>query len=1655
MKKYIKLISTLLAVLMMLSSITVLFTVEIFAAEETTGTETNNTKTESEKETETEAETDKGNSGNTNTNPNKNKSPEEIASEYLTQVYATPEEKLATMKLSFEYGDYQLYVDDFSGEVACRNVKTKEIIFTNPYDVGTSTGADDTKYDLLSQLMVEFSDGKGQTKVFVSFKEASERQQLKVEPIKGGVRVEYAIGREQAKTLVPRRMTQESFEKNILQPIIEALGPRAPELYNPDTEDEEVYKIQQFFTYFTFYALELQPLTVSEREKVTNLYGLYKDNINAIDSDKERLTYQYEILTKKNIFVFKPDAKSYELEKCEQIVMDYCPNYTYEQMDADHEETMYESDDENPPVFRMALEYKIDNEGLTVRLPANGIRFNESLYTLESITVLPYMGAGNSAYTGYNLFPDGSGALFRFEDLCGSSPRTVVGKVYGTDFAYHEISGSYQKTIRYPVFGIVENNVYYNYYNKTPAGEKNELVATIPGSFYDTIKKLAAGEVNTVCKNREKPIKEKFEAYVLDKSGAFIVEEVSNKHGFVAIIEEGDALTSLTTYHAGTMSDYNTVMMAFTPRPKDTYNLQDAISVSGNTEWTVVSDRKYVGGYKVRYKMLSETTEEDAKNGVDKYDASWLGMAKAYRDYLVDNKVITPLTSDELTNDIPLYIETFGAVETVEKVLSIPVTVMAPLTTFEDVADMYEKLKNDGIKNINFKLTGYTNGGMGYYNVPTKIKFEKAVGGNDGFQELLNKANSYNTDKDPDTNLGIFPDFNLAYVLNDTWFDGFSWNKHCAKTIDDRYASRREYSPTQQKYENFFETVVSPAYFYVIYEGIEKHYANKYDNVYGISVSSLGNSLNSDFDEDEPYNREDSKQFTKEAFAHFDKTYKQVMTDGGNAYVWQYVDHMLNVSLDSSRYSMSSNAVPFIGVVLHGSISFAGEPLNMEGDLKYAILKAIENGASPYFILSMQNTQALKQYTDLSRYYSIRYDIWNKDIADVYEKLNGVLFDVQDKFIINHEFLYDGLRVPDADELEEDILNIYNQILNNHKNAEEIHNREEQLAVSAARVLLRNTFEKLTANMEVYNKNYDNVQNKITALVAFDGDFYEKALKASKDYFKAGILAENDSNNVDFKIATAVRTAVGDYNVNSDVYKASAENVYKVLKVAYDAKKAEVIKAVILADFEAHEAEYVNSVVEAAGDETQLKAVATAYLGNRASADDINAFVADLAALGTDANAIKAYFDGREDHYSKISDEQLNDIVDGVIAAGTLPVNIDSSFTKYTTAYKCTATLRNNIISIINGADGGKSKFVDILEAYNTAKLDANVTDDNEAIVAYNSFVNNYYDLMLVYNAFAAGEEALALSASTNAVYSEIYEFVLANKNTEVYAGFNNENAKYIDEIKAGYASYVAANEAFNNANDALTANPESGYVDRYVYAIATLNAIQDKEVGYDLDADAYRYYNNAKNLIATMPNYSRNTAVFRTSDVMGTDYNSIYLKYNEAVEDMVKVTDAIATIYTAEYDRTEGSIENSLVWKEATEYETQIKAMFAAMETIYNDVVGDKAIAQVAIDKAKALVASTANDETFAADVDEAIEKNKPVVEEEKPDEIIVVDENKKYSTKNIVAVTYGTYNDKGEAVAYKTILLNYNNYSVRITYNGMEYTIAAYEYAVVNLNK
>ncbi len=930
---------------------------------------------------------------------------EATVKQYLTLPFESEQEKLATMEMMYEKDGYQLWVDTYTGEVATVCVESGQILLSNPYDIGIETDlkkgtSENIRNELFSQIVIKYTDNDTD-KTMNSFAEAASRGQINFEYIKNGIRVEYSIGREEARMLVPRVIEKNRFEENILQPFADEIN---------KISEENGYNILNWRDYLPMAKrnnmIKDSSPTGNPKDgnnewfKFVKLLAFYSEkSLAKAETEKERRSMEalYPICKKMDIWVCTPDISRNELITVEGYIKTYIPAYTFEQLEYDHQLTEYIGQDKSPPLFKMALEYTLDEKGMSVRLPANGLRFDESLYQLTYVSILPYMGAGanyhlkdkEDLYTGYNFFPDGSGTLFRHEDLVQKSQTVINGKVYGQDFAYNTITGSNQQVIRYPVFGIVSNT------------HRTEEVK---------VEKLATEEV----------VDNNGNVIIVDKDGSIVdahkyeevVEEVlvEEDKGFVAIIEEGDALAELSDYHMGSSSKYNTIQMLFYPRPKDSYNLANAISVGANASWTVVSSRKYVGNYKIRYIMLTDERIAEEKGINDYYECTWMGMAEAYRDYLYDKGELDALTQEDVQEDIPMYIETFGTLETLEKIMSIPVNVMTSLTSFENVKTMYDELSAEGVNNIKFKLTGYANGGM-YSSVPYKLEWEKSVGGEKGYEDLL----AYSAEK----GFEVFPEFDFAYSQGDRAFDGLQLKKHIVKSINDTYMSRRYYSATRQTHVGRFELAISSAYFTHFYDKLTSNLLKNYEGsaaLAGISVSTLGTDLNSDFDEDEPYNRDDAKKHTQALFSKMEEDYDLVMTDGANAYTWKYVDYILNMPLDSSRYNNSANAVPFIGVVLHGSVEFAGTPLNMEGNIGYSMLKAIENGAGLYFVLCYENYEELKEDYNLQKYYSVRYDILKDDVIKYYTILNDLTKDLQLNKIVGHQFLI-GERIPDADEV--------------------------------------------------------------------------------------------------------------------------------------------------------------------------------------------------------------------------------------------------------------------------------------------------------------------------------------------------------------------------------------------------------------------------------------------------------------------------------------------------------------------------------------------------------------------------------------------------------------------------------------------------------------
>ncbi len=887
---------------------------------------------------------------------------EEVVIDYTTEAYETPEDKLATMgDPVYTSGDMELYYHSYTGEVTVRNSKTGQLLSTNPYSVGSITAAASVKNKLLSQLILTYKDSANYEYVFDSYTYAAVNRQINMKKIKGGIRVEYAIGNTQKKKIVPRYITVERFESLIMEPMSEA---------NPDA----LTRLMAFY-----------------QKKDAN-----DPKINA--RTKAEILNTYPITAKKAIYVIAPDIKSNELDVCEKRILSYT-GYTLEDMLADHDECNYLLEDDSPPLFKMSLEYYLNKDGLTVTLPARGITYDTAKYKLLDLQILPYFGAGQNTEEGYSFIPDGSGAIINFADVKGTA-NTISGQLYGNDYGFYEVTGGSLQTWKYPVYGVA------------------------------TTRDLTELKFTQVLKTDEDGVPE------LDEEGNQVYETLREligvkedvKQGFFAVIEEGESLAKLSNENGGTLHPYSSSYITVFPRQSDSYPL-DGITVSGQAAtYEVDCERKYVGNFTTRYIMLMD----DA--------ASYVGMANAYRNYLKEEGILGEKNAKD-NEDLTMYLEVFGDIDTTEKILGMPVEVKTPLTTFEDaqvmlsllqgkvenqtaadtvkkiypsefqeeeipsvekaqvVLNKYMKLYGGAVDSLALKYTGWYNGGM-WHTPPSKLDVDSVIGGDNGLKDLVAYLN--------ENNIAFYPDLEFSYVKATDFFDNFDYETDTCKTVDGKPA-------WSMSYDYIFQTLsyTSNDFMLISSTVLEKYYTNIKEKFLGfgaggVSLGSLGTSLNSSQDEDEPVNREEAKEQILDLMANFDSEGKNIMVSGGNMYTLQYADVILEAPLDSNARVVATHEIPFVGMVLHGYVDFSGEAINLAGDYEYTILKTIENGATPYFVLSFENTSELKT-SFLTQYYAIQFDIWFDEVIEAYNELNKVLKKVSGSVVSAHEFIEDRI----------------------------------------------------------------------------------------------------------------------------------------------------------------------------------------------------------------------------------------------------------------------------------------------------------------------------------------------------------------------------------------------------------------------------------------------------------------------------------------------------------------------------------------------------------------------------------------------------------------------------------------------------------------------
>ena len=109
-----------------------------------------------------------------------------------------------------------------------------------------------------------------------------------------------------------------------------------------------------------------------------------------------------------------------------------------------------------------------------------------------------------------------------------------------------------------------------------------------------------------------------------------------------------------------------------------------------------------------------------------------------------------------------------------------------------------------------------------------------------------------------------------------------------------------------------------------------------------------------------------------------------------------------------SSFRNTSYSVPFVQMVLHGSIPYSSSALNLASDYDYAFLKAIENGEQLSYTLAYRNLGKITQSVH-TEYNSVDFAYWKNIIKEDFLKADNILKETYDKKIIEHKYLTDDV----------------------------------------------------------------------------------------------------------------------------------------------------------------------------------------------------------------------------------------------------------------------------------------------------------------------------------------------------------------------------------------------------------------------------------------------------------------------------------------------------------------------------------------------------------------------------------------------------------------------------------------------------------------------
>ena len=276
---------------------------------------------------------------------------------------------------------------------------------------------------------------------------------------------------------------------------------------------------------------------------------------------------------------------------------------------------------------------------------------------------------------------------------------------------------------------------------------------------------------------------------------------------------------------------------------------------------------------------------------------------------------------------------------------------------------------------------------------PDKVKYSGKIGSSGDFKDLFSKYEKQGIDisysrEMATINREMTGYYNTAAKHVNTWYVEVDESMILPQNVPVANFSRA----TPKKVAAWTKTLA---------EKLEKTSAS-------ITLDGISNILTGTYDRD-------GVDFSiTEAIALYQDTLAGVKNDlkvnlvNPNMYLWKYTDRFLQMPAGTSQYVFETDTVPFLQLVLHGTMEMYAPYSNFSFYAQSDILKMIDYNMSPSFILSKEPSYYLAD-TVSSDLYSTEFAQYEALIGSIYNSVNKVLSKVSGYEWTDRTVLEDGV----------------------------------------------------------------------------------------------------------------------------------------------------------------------------------------------------------------------------------------------------------------------------------------------------------------------------------------------------------------------------------------------------------------------------------------------------------------------------------------------------------------------------------------------------------------------------------------------------------------------------------------------------------------------